>query len=125
MISLGHSTAETVELSVCSVDERGLERTLYKTNFTYFFDQKAFMADMMLQSGVVGESSLQLQYGLFPPLSSADALHDYDLYLMEALSEVTIPEGWSMVGTAGKDGRRISSVEGEMCNLMPTLLHAA
>lgn len=97
---------------MCSVDERGLERTLHKINFTYFFDQKA-LADMMLQSAVDGGSSLQLQYGLLPPLSSADAVRDYDLYLVEALSEVQIPEGWSMVGTAGKEGQRISTVEGE------------
>ena len=83
---------------------------MYKTNFTYFFDQKAFMADMMFQSVHDGGSSL---YGLFPPLSSPDAVREYDLYLMEALREVEVPEGWSMIGTAGKDGQLISTVEGE------------
>lgn len=109
----GHSTAETVELNLCCVDDRGLEKTLYKTHFTYFFDQKAFMADLMLQSASDGGSSLQVHYGLFSPLSSADAVRDYDMYLTEALSEAKIPEGWSMVGSKGRHGQRISAVDGE------------
>lgn len=96
---------------MCSVDERGLEKIVYKTNFTYFFDQKALIVDMMFQSAIDGGTSL---YGLFSPLSSADAVRDYDLYLMAALSEVEVPEGWSMVGTVGKDGQLISTVEGEI-----------
>lgn len=100
-----------MKLILCSVDESGLERTLYKTNFTYFFDQKAFMADMMYQSACDGGSSSL--YGLLPPLSSPDAVREYDLYLMEALNDVEVPKGWSMVGTAGKDRQLISTVEGE------------
>ena len=95
-----------VELKVCTVDEGGLERTVFKTEFTYFFDQKAFMADMMFQCTLDG------MYGLFPPLSSADDVRDFDLYLVDALSEVEVPEGWSMVGTTGVDGKLINSVEG-------------
>ena len=109
-----HGTAEVVELRLClcSVDEKGVEKTLYRTNFTYFFDQKAFMAEAMLQS-VSNNKTSQLLYGLLPPLSSAEAVRDYDMYLTEAVSEVAIPEGWNMVGSKGKGGNAITTVEGE------------
>lgn len=94
------------------MDESGQEKKLYQTHFTYFFNQKAFMADVMLQSAFDGGRSLQLQYSLFQ-LSSADAVREYDILLMEALSETKLPEGWSMVGTSGRGGRGISTVEGE------------
>ena len=114
VLYVGHSTPEMVELSLCSVDDRGQERTLYKTNFTYFFDQKAFMADLMLQSVSDDGRGLELQYGLFPPLSSPDAVRDYDVYLTEALCEAKIPEGWSLVGAMAREEEvRTRTVEGK------------
>jgi hypothetical protein len=111
ILLLGHSIAEKVELKVCFVDEEGLERTVYKTNFTYFFDERALMADMMFQSTLDGGNSL---CGLFPPLSSSDAVREYDLYLVDVLSGAQVPKGWNMVGS--KDGKPMSTVEGKACS---------
>lgn len=115
--SLVHPTAETVELLLCSVDGSGQEKVLCKSHFTYFLDQKPMtellMTELLLRSVFDGENSLDLQSGLVPPLSSADALREYDRSLSEALAEAEIPEGWSLVGSTGREGRRISTVEGE------------
>lgn len=110
--SLVHPTAETVELLLCSVDGSGQEKVLCKSHFTYFLDQKP-MTELLLRSVFDGENPLDLQSGLVPPLSSADALREYDRSLSEALAEAEIPEGWSLVGSTGREGRRISTVEGE------------
>lgn len=112
-VSSAHSSAEAVELKLCCMDESGHERCLYKTGFTYFFDQKAFVVDMMVQSAFDGGSSLQLQYGLFPPLSSSEAVREYDLFLTDALRGTQLPQGWSVVGVSGRGGRRVSTVDGK------------
>ena len=96
------------------MDKAGLERTVYKTHFTYF-DQKGFMADIMVQSAYDGVSellsshlwnSLQMQF-------SAGAVREYDLFLTEALRDAQLPEGWSLVGLVGRGGKRLSTVDGE------------
>lgn len=113
--SPAHSGPETVQLSLCSANESGQEKTFYTTHFTYYFDQKAVMADLLLQSVYDGGTSLHVHYGLFPPLPSADAVREYDVALTEALQDAKFPDGWNLLGSMGKgEEQRIETVEGEV-----------
>lgn len=91
------------------MDMNGQEKPVYKTKFIYFFDEKRFVNEVLLQSG----GSSLLSYDPFPLLSSPEALREYDLSLVEAMKGITIPEGWSIVGSSGRQGRRISTVDGQ------------
>ena len=114
ILPTAHPSAETLELRLCSVDGEGSQKTLYKTHFTYFLDQKAAMAEMLLSSVYDGGRALQLQYSLFPPSSSTtDVVRDHDLTLTEALDHAKIPEGWSMLGPSGREGGQINTVAGK------------
>ena len=94
---------------VCYIDEDGTQRTLFKTQFTYTVDEKQYMAELLIQSG--GERGTPLQYSLFPPLPTAEALREFDRSLTEALEATELPEGWSLVGLRGEPE---GSVEGEL-----------
>ena len=112
---VAHPVAEVVALSLRSVAE-GLEKVLYETSFTYFGEDsaKSLRADLLLRSVFEDGNFVD---GLLPPLSTPDEVRDYDMHLTEALNEIQLPEDWNMVGTKGRMGRRISTVNGEcfMC----------
>ena len=85
------------------MDEKGQEKCLYKTNFTYFMDEKTVLADVMLR-GAYDELCKQ-----FPVFSSADDVREFDMLLTEAMRDSTVPENWSMVmGGTDKGGETVN-----------------
>ncbi len=72
------------------------------------------MADLLVQSVYDGGNSLNVHYGLFPPVPSPEAMREYDVSLTDALRDAQMPEGWSILGSSGKgEGQRMDTVEGE------------
>lgn len=69
------------------------------------------MAELLFQN-LSEIRSPNVENSVLPPLTSAEALRDYDLSLTKALNEIKIPEGWSMVGD-DRIGQHLSPEEGE------------
>ncbi len=92
LFCLDHSLPETVELSLMAGDS-----TLYHTHFSYVLDRAQFV-DELLKSV---QECRPLQTSALPPLSSPDALREFDQTLVSRMRSVTLPEEWSLVGRSG------------------------
>ena len=54
------------------------------------------MANILVQS--VSDRGIPLQYLLFPPLPTVDALREFGCLLTEVFQSTTLPEGWTLTG---------------------------
>ena len=69
--------------------------TLFQTQFTYTVDSPQHMAELLVQSA--SERGIPLQYLLFPPLPTPNALREFDHSLTEVFKSTRLPKGWTLV----------------------------
>lgn len=89
---LDHSLPETVELSLMAGDS-----ALYHTSFSYVLDRAQFV-DELLNSV---QECRPLQTSAVPPLSSPDALREFDQTLVSRMRSIDLPPEWTLVRRSG------------------------
>ena len=70
---------------------------LYHTPFSYVMDRSQFIEELLRSV----RECRPLQTNSIPPLSSQDALREFDQALVSSMRTVSLPPEWSLVGRPG------------------------
>ncbi len=120
-----------MELSLCSIssDVNQPRRVICSRSFTFYEDAEQqetkpngntgkielkpkVLVDLFQQCVLDMGSSLSLLYSNFPPFSSLEEIRELDSLFCDVFNDLDLPEGWSLVGSLGKEGTRMSTVNG-------------
>jgi hypothetical protein len=105
-----HKPAEVVDIAIYqipdppqdSVDDLAFQPCLLLEDKILYTDLSSYLAELLVQSVTDGSQGF---YSMLPPLTSLDegTFREFDLQLSDALKEVELPNGWSLMKSIGDD----------------------